>query len=228
MPAAEPAANPERGLKTGRLQGRHRNGCNARDVRGAAAIVVTAGVPLHAAACGGAPGSHVAQLGATTTETGVAPLNTSTTSTEQEAVAFARCMRSHRAPNWPDPESNGRFDKTKLTLQQFGVEASRLHAGQTACDHLLPNGGQPPNQARLRQARAQVVRFSRCMRSLSVPGFPDSDSTGRIPDPATVGVDQGSPAFQAANQAGRRYRPPYIPSNSAYDSWARTRAGSGS
>jgi hypothetical protein len=66
------------------------------------------------------------------------------------------------------------------------------------------------------------------VRSHGVPNFPDPGSDGRIPDPATAGVDQGSPKFQAANQACGKYRPPYVPSNSAYNSWARTHTGSGS
>ena len=46
-------------------------------------------------------------------------------------------------------------------------------------------------------------------------------ATARIPDPATVGINQGSPKFEAANQACRKYRPPYMPSNAAYNVWAR-------
>jgi hypothetical protein len=71
----------------------------------------------------------------------------------------------------------------------------------------------------------QSLQFSRCVRSHGVPNFPDPDVTGRIPDPGSVGVDQGSPKFQAANEACGAYRPPYMPSNSAYDTWARTHTG---
>jgi hypothetical protein len=66
------------------------------------------------------------------------------------------------------------------------------------------------------------LQFFRCMRAHGVPNFPDPDSTGRIPDPATFGIDQGSPQFEAANQACRKYRPPYIPSNAAYNAYAQT------
>jgi hypothetical protein len=124
--------------------------------------------------------------------------------------------------NWPDPDSSGEFDKSKLALQRLGVSGSQLQAAQTACRPLSPNGGRPPNQSERARARVQALRFSRCVRNHGVSNFPDPDSTGRIPDPASVGVDQGSPKFQAANEACRKYRPPYIPSNSAYDSWART------
>lgn len=178
----------------------------SRADRLAAAIGATAGLVLLPAACGGSSGSHVAQ--------------------ENASVAFARCMRSHRVPNWPDPSSSGAFDKSKLTPQQLGASGAQVQTAQTACRHLLPNGGQPPNQSERQQARAQALQFSRCVRAHGVPSFPDPDSTGRIPDPATVGIDQGSPKFQAANQACGKYRPPYMPSNSAYNAYARAHRGS--
>jgi hypothetical protein len=154
-----------------------------------------------------------------------APPNAASTP-RHAAVAYAECMRSSRVRNWPDPNSNGTFDKTKLTLQALGVSASRLAAAQATCRHLAPNGGQPPNQSQLEQARAQALSYSRCVRTHGVSNFPDPASSGRIPDPATVGIDQGSPAFESANQACGKYRPPYMPSNAAYNSWARTH-GSG-
>jgi hypothetical protein len=62
------------------------------------------------------------------------------------------------------------------------------------------------------------------VRGHGVPNFPDPGSDGRIPDPATVGIDQASPKFEAANDACSRYRPPYFPSNAAYQTWARQHA----
>jgi hypothetical protein len=191
--------------------------------RAAAAIVATSGLALLATACGGSKGSHVAQLGSTATQTSTASSHASAASAQQNgALAFARCMRSHRVPNWPDPDSSGRFDKSKLTPQQLGADGSRVQAARSSCNHLLPNGGSGPSPAQVQQVRAQALAFARCMRSHDVTSFPDPGSDGRIPDPASVGIDQGSPRFQAANQACRKDRPPYIPSNSAYDAWART------
>ena len=139
------------------------------------------------------------------------------------ALAFSRCMRSHGLPGWPDPNSTGVTPKE--SLQQLGVSSSRLLSAQTSCRSLLPKGGRAPDQAEQQQVRADSLRFSECVRAHGVANFPDPAHTGRIPDPATVGIDQGSPRFEAANQACRRYRPPYIPSNSAYDAWARTHTG---
>jgi len=182
----------------------------------AAAIVVAAGLALLAVGCGGSPGSHVAQLGSTMTRTSTSSANAPQAN---GAVAFARCMRSNGVLNYPDPTSSG---LVKESLQQLGVSSSRFQAAQNACLHLLPNGGSGPSPARVQLVKALSLAFSRCVRSHGVPNFPDPDSTGRIPDPASVGIDQGSPKFEAANQACRRFRPPYMPSNAAYNAYART------
>ena len=128
-------------------------------------------------------------------------------------------MRSHGVPSYPDPTRSG---LVKETPQQLGVSTSQFQRAQRACRHLLPNGGQPPNQAQRQQVRAQALQFAQCVRTHGVPNFPDPASDGRIPDPAAVGIDQGSPKFEAANQACGKYRPPYMPSNAAYNAWART------
>ena len=188
----------------------------------AAAISGTAALALLAAACGSSPGSDVAQLGSTTTRSSSSSTASAASAQVNGAVAFARCMRSNGVPNWPDPGSSGVFDKSKLTPQQLGAGSSRVQTAQRACNHLLPNSGSGPNPAQVQQMRAQALRFSRCVRAHGVPNFPDPDSTGRIPDPATVGIDQGSPKFEAANQACGTYRPPYLPSNAAYNAYART------
>jgi hypothetical protein len=132
-------------------------------------------------------------------------------------------MRTHGVARYPDPGTSG--IPPKATLQQLGVSSAGFQSAQSACRHLLPNGGRPPNEAERRRVAVQSLQFSRCVRSHGVPNFPDPDVTGRIPDPGSVGVDQGSPKFQAANEACGAYRPPYMPSNSAYDTWARTHTG---
>jgi hypothetical protein len=171
------------------------------------AVIAAAALGLLAAACGGgAPSAHVAQK-------------------QNGALAFSHCMRSIGVSKFPDPDSGGQIPKTQL--EHLGVSDAQFQAAQRACQHLLPSGGRPPSQAQLEQRRAQALRFSQCMRAYGVPNFPDPASTGdeRIPDPASLGIDQGSPKFKAANQACRQYRPPYVPSNAAYDQWARAQGG---
>jgi hypothetical protein len=188
----------------------------------AAATIAAAGLALLAAACGGSPARGVGQLGTTARQNSSSSTPAAASAQQNGAVAYARCMRSNGVPRWPDPNSSGVFDKSKLTPRQLGASSARVQAAQGACSHYLPNGGSGRTAAQLQQMKAQGLRFSQCVRAHGVPSFPDPDSTGRIPDPASVGVDQGSPKFRAANQACAKDRPPYIPSNSAYDAYART------
>jgi hypothetical protein len=164
-------------------------------------VVVAAAVSVLAACGGGSPAHRSSQ--------------------QSSALAYAQCLRSNGVRNWPDPDGSGVFDKSKLTLQQLGVAGSQLVSAQNACQHLLPNGGNGPSRAQQQQMKAQALAFSRCVRDHGVPNFPDPGGDGRIPE-AWPGVNQGSPTFEAANNACAKYRPPYIPSNAAYNTWART------
>jgi hypothetical protein len=187
-------------------------------ISGRLGFALLVSLALVAAGCGGggSPGSHVAQLGSTATQSGS---SSNAAALGNRALAFAGCMRSNRVSKYPDPGSSG---TAKPSLQQLGVSSSRFQAALSACRHLLPNAGSGSTAAQVQQMRALALSFSRCVRSHGVPNFPDPAGDGRIPDPATGGIDQGSPKFEAANQACRKYRPPYMPSNSAYNAYART------
>lgn len=140
-----------------------------------AAIIATAGLDLLAAACGPTAAPRGAQAGATSTGR----------SAYTQALAFANCMRAHGVPSWPDPNSFGGFDKSKVAPPQLRVGASQAQSADRACTHLLPNGlGGRPTQAGVQQIRAQALRFAQCMRDHHIAAFPDPDSNGglRIPD----------------------------------------------
>jgi hypothetical protein len=177
--------------------------------RAAAVVIATAGLVLLVVACSGGP-----------SPTGSSGSSDAAGSTGSQQLAFAQCMRTHGVPDFPDPDTSGAFNK--VTLNQLATGDPRFQTAQNSCLHLIPNAGSVPNQAQAQQSAAQALSFSQCVRTHGVTNFPDPDRSGRIPDPASVGIDQGSPQFQAANQACGRYRPPYMPSNAAYNSWART------
>jgi hypothetical protein len=179
-----------------------------------AALVVVASIVL--AACGSSTTPNVASEG--TTSTTVAAGNGSGGAHSSDALPFTRCMRSNGVGNYPDPSSSGSIPKE--TPQQLGVSESRLQLAQRVCGHLLPNGGNGPSQAEIAYVKALGLKFAECVRRHGVP-LPDPDSTGRIPDPQTAGINQGSPKFQAANNACAKYRPPYMPSNAQYNAYAR-------
>jgi hypothetical protein len=58
------------------------------------------------------------------------------------------------------------------------------------------------------------LKFSACMRTHGVPSYPDPTSTGEIgSNGAILGVNEDSPAFQAAEKECNhlRPRPPDVP-----------------
>jgi len=61
----------------------------------------------------------------------------------------------------------------------------------SACRHLLPNGGNVPDQAALQQDLTALRGFAQCMRSHGVPNWPDP----------TTGPD-GNPDFNLVGIRG--------------------------
>jgi hypothetical protein len=130
----------------------------------ASSITATAALALLAAACGGSPSS--AGSGSSPAAGGSA--------TSPSAVAYSHCMRSHDVPGYPDPNSGNtmRNGLPKVGLQQLGVSSSQFQATQSACRHLLPNGGHAAQSAS-QQLLSDGLKFARCMRSHGAPNWPD-------------------------------------------------------
>jgi hypothetical protein len=114
-------------------------------------------------------------------------------------------MRSNGVPGWPDPNSYGGFDKSKLTLQQLGASGSKVQAAQRACQHLLP--GISATEQETQRILAQALRFSRCMRNHGVTNFPDPDSNGGIRIPDSV---ENTPGYGATLTACQPFPPPPV------------------
>ena len=94
-------------------------------------------------------------------------------------------------PLWPDPESSGVFDKSKLTPHQLGVGSSKVGTAEKACRSLVPTYSATPQPLVL----AHALRFSRCMRAHGATNFPDPESNGAIAIPRAM---ENSPAYLAA------------------------------
>ena len=175
--------------------------------RRAGVLAVTAGLVLLTAACGGSPsssgGSSPAGSPSSTGAGGAVPASNS------QELAFARCVRAHGIPNFPDPDSSGHFDKQ--VLRQLGVSDARLRAAQAPCANLLPAGPAPltPGQ------QQDYLRAAACMRSHGIANFPDPVFSGgsvhfSLPsNPASV--DTTSPQFTQARQICERLIPPGLP-----------------
>jgi hypothetical protein len=169
-----------------------------------AVIIVTAGLPVALAACGGSHGSHVAQLRSSATRTNSA--STPTGSASGRPLAFARCMRSHGVPKYPDPTGHSLLPNglPKVSLQQLGVSSSQFHTAENDCRRLLPNGGRAANQSEQQLVLNGMLKFSECMRAHGLPNWPDPTDTPAGPGFNLLhyhGTDPDSPQGQAA---GRR------------------------
>jgi hypothetical protein len=140
----------------------------------AVAAISAAGVILLSTACSGSPGSHVAQLGTTTTQSGTSTNTAAASARQNGGLAFSRCMRSHGVSQFPDPDSSGAIPK--VTLQQLGVGSSQFQGAQSACAYLLK-----PSDIQVQQTLSGMLDFARCMRSHGVPNWPDpaTDSDGQ-------------------------------------------------
>ena len=134
-----------------------------------------------------------------------------TASLQQQArtvwFQFARCVRAHGAPSFPDPQvdSQGHADFGHST--QTKTEASQA---QGACGSILSRlpasvtGNAPVTAAELHE----LVLFAHCMRQHGLPQWPDPqpDGTFRLSDTpyATTGK---SPQVLGAMHACSQYNP---------------------
>jgi hypothetical protein len=118
----------------------------------------------------------------------------------QNALKLAACMRAKGVPNFPDPNSSGVIQGTNID-----PGSPQFQAAQKKCRKYAGGLG-APSPAQQAQAQAQALKFSACMRSHGVTGFPDPQfQTGggisiRIKGGAGSTLDPQSPIFQKAQQ----------------------------
>lgn len=152
----------------GYARGQRRTGRLARDWGIGTVLAVTV---ISAAACGGGtPGSP-----------GGKP---------HTPLAFAKCMRAHGMPGFPDPNSNGQFSLAGINRNSPQARRAFETCGSTG-------GSTGPGQ----QARdiARGLKFARCMRAHGVTNFPDPNPNGQN----SVQVNGQNPLFQQALTACR-------------------------
>jgi hypothetical protein len=110
-----------------------------------------------------------------------------------QALAFAHCMRSHGAPNYPDPNSSGVFMVNPSDSSKFDAPQPT----RAACAHLLPRKGQPPSQAVEAAQQRQELAFVACMHKDGFPQLPDGWD-GQVGKLISVGIDPHSARLSAA------------------------------
>jgi hypothetical protein len=144
--------------------------------RRAGVLPVAAGLILLTAACGGSAGAR----------------SSPPASAASSGLAFARCVRAHGVPDYPDPDSNG---QEPADAKQIVRGNPQFPTASRACDHLVP-GGQQQTQAPTALDQQSAVRFAACMRTHGEPNFPDAttNSSGQLTfDPHAAGIDPHSP-----------------------------------
>jgi hypothetical protein len=168
----------------------HRGRRRARLCRAGLAAAVLALTGLLATACGG--GSSPAAASGGGGGGGSPPM--------QAQLAYAKCMRAHGVPDFPDPDSNG----NGFTGEPTG---SQVTAADHVCHHLL-NAGAPLSPAQWQHYLGQLVQYARCMRAHGLPDFPDPHTTGGGTGVTFSGnIARNSPQYQSANQACQHLLP---------------------
>jgi hypothetical protein len=118
-------------------------------------------------------------------------------------------MRSHGVPNLPVPPT---LDNAMQQEVGFGLppnkQSPQYRSANKGCQYLLPGNGAGPSQATVQQAMAKALKFSACMRSHGLPGFPDPKQNGQgISITGGRGIDVRSPQFQRAQNECRSLSP---------------------
>jgi hypothetical protein len=176
-----PVTMPGPGLAKGRPPG-PRNRSYARDpankttrrwrarVRRTGVLAVAAGLALVTAACSGGTSSAVgtASTGSTSSAGSTASTGTGGAAYVSDKLGFARCLRTHGVPNYPDPNAAGQEPPNSKQL----ISTPRGQAAVSACSYWgnrIHYDVAAQNQAVL----AEYVRFAHCMRAAGLPNFPD-------------------------------------------------------
>lgn len=135
---------------------KHHDHRNARRRHGGIAALATATL---IAACGSnSPGSSGASASSNRAQA------------RRDGLSFARCMRSHGVPRFPDPTPNS----GAIDLNAAGINASSaaFTAAQAACKGLQPLK-HVPSRPPTAQAYARLLHWTRCLREHGISGLPD-------------------------------------------------------
>jgi hypothetical protein len=109
-------------------------------------------------------------------------------------------MRSHGVPSFPDPDSQGHFQITSGS--GLNIESGPFQSASKACQSLAPTQGGSPAQN-----KSAALKFSACMRSHGVSGFPDPNANGGFEIGPNAGINPNTPQYQSAQKACQKYLP---------------------
>jgi hypothetical protein len=97
------------------------------------------------------------------------------------AFTYARCMREHGVPNFPDPRVHVSGAQTSIAMIVPGSMGASpaFKSAEKACRGVLP-GPKDLSPAEQHARALNLLAFARCMRTHGASRFPDPTPTGQI------------------------------------------------
>ena len=124
----------------------------------------------------------------------------SPTKVTSAALAYANCMRSHRVPDFPDPDGQGHFVIHGGPGGDLAPSSPAFQAAERVCGSVGSAGGEV-TAAQEEQEFQKSLKAAACMRANGVANYPDpkliDGSIYRNLNPS-LNVNPSSPAFQQA------------------------------
>jgi hypothetical protein len=127
--------------------------------------------------------------------------STPASASSDPAVQYARCMRSHGLPSFPDPSPG----QPPSIPSGIDTQSPAFGNAQQACAKLIPNGNSSGAQAASRNAR--LVKLARCMRANGVPTF--ADPTSSPPSPSQGNAVGGPSGWLSLGTPQEQQSPAY-------------------
>jgi hypothetical protein len=124
------------------------------------------------------------------------------------AYEFARCMRAHGAPNFPDPTTGAGGGEGfainvglsgQLTVDGIAFAGPAFQSASKTCDHYDDVFGAPP--AVSESQKVGMLANAACIRTHGVPNFPDPTFHHGIGLKIGPGLNPASPAIERAAKA---------------------------
>jgi hypothetical protein len=120
---------------------------------------------------------------------------------EEQALAFAECMRENGVPDFPDPVVEDGRIQMRIGGPDGGgeLDPEAMEAAQEACQDLAPRGGGNFSEEDRQEMQDAFLDYAQCMREngydMPDPDFEDGDGLFRMQG------EPDDPAFQQAQKA---------------------------
>ena len=128
----------------------------------------------------------------------------------RSALAYSHCMRSHKVPDFPDPNGQGEFQLQAVQVHNGATTVMRdlspsspaFHAAERVCGS-FGSAGRQVTSPQEEQEFQKSLKAAACMRANGVPHYPDPTLIDGDIDHnfnAGLNINPSSPAFQRAAQ----------------------------